>query len=81
MAAFRRRRMSCRPAGNDDVISEQHNPPDDDPADPMPRRPPEPDAADCCGEGCVRCVYDVHDDALERYQRALEAWRARHPPP
>ena len=53
--------------------------PDDDPADPPPRRPPEPDAADCCGEGCVRCVYDVHEEALERYQHALAAWRARHP--
>jgi len=54
-------------------------PPDDDSADPAPRPPPEPDAADCCGEGCVRCVYDVHEEALERYQRALQAWRARHP--
>lgn len=54
-------------------------PPEGDPADPAPRRPPEPDAADCCGEGCVRCAYDVYEDALERYQRALDAWRARHP--
>ncbi|WP_202946792.1 oxidoreductase-like domain-containing protein [Rhodanobacter sp. IGA1.0] len=50
-----------------------------DPHDPPPVRPPEPDAADCCGEGCVRCVYDVHDEALERYERALAAWHARHP--
>ncbi|CAM5564667.1 Oxidoreductase-like domain-containing protein OS=Rhodanobacter lindaniclasticus OX=75310 GN=B1991_09150 PE=4 SV=1 [Rhodanobacter lindaniclasticus] len=52
---------------------------DKDAADPMPQRPPEPDAADCCGEGCVRCVYDVHDEKLERYEQALAAWRARHP--
>jgi hypothetical protein len=50
-----------------------------DAVDPMPQPPPEPDAADCCGEGCVRCVYDVHDEKLERYEQALAAWRARHP--
>ena len=46
--------------------------------DPKPVRPPEPDAADCCGEGCIRCVYDRHDEALERYQAALAAWLERH---
>jgi hypothetical protein len=54
-------------------------PPGTDAVDPMPQPPPEPDAADCCGEGCVRCVYDVHDEKLERYEQALAAWRARHP--
>lgn len=48
-------------------------------ADPRPQPPPEPDPADCCGGGCVRCIYDVHEDALERYERALAAWRERHP--
>ncbi len=47
-------------------------------ADPCPLPPPEPDAADCCGEGCVRCIYDLHEAALERYQLALEAWQTRH---
>ncbi|MEO5830025.1 MAG: oxidoreductase-like domain-containing protein [Rhodanobacter sp.] len=47
--------------------------------DPPPQRPPEPDAADCCGEGCVRCVHDVYEEALERYETALVAWQARHP--
>ncbi|MEO5812555.1 MAG: oxidoreductase-like domain-containing protein [Rhodanobacter sp.] len=46
-----------------------------------PVRPAEPDAADCCGEGCVRCVYDRYDAAVERYQRALSEWQARHPDP
>jgi hypothetical protein len=51
----------------------------DDARDLPPRRPVEPDAADCCGEGCVRCVFDVYEEALERYTAALEAWRLRHP--
>ncbi|MEP7186553.1 MAG: oxidoreductase-like domain-containing protein [Rhodanobacter sp.] len=41
--------------------------------------PVEPDAADCCGEGCVRCIYDIHDEKMERYREALERWRARQP--
>jgi len=49
--------------------------------DPRPQRPPDPDPADCCGGGCVRCIYDVHEDALERYERALAEWLARHPDP
>jgi hypothetical protein len=47
--------------------------------DPPPRRPEEPDPADCCGEGCVPCVYDRYDEALQRYREALAAWRKRHP--
>ena len=42
-----------------------------------PVRPAEPDPGDCCGEGCVRCVWDVHAEAMERYETALAAWRAR----
>jgi len=48
--------------------------------DPPPRRPPEPDPADCCGGGCVHCIFDLHEAALERYEHELAAWRARHPP-
>ena len=46
--------------------------------DPPPRRPA-PDPGDCCGGGCVRCVYDLHDEAMARYEAALAAWRGRHP--
>ena len=46
--------------------------------DPQPQRPSEPDPADCCGEGCARCVYDVYEAALARYEEALAAWYARH---
>jgi hypothetical protein len=47
--------------------------------DPPPRRPTEPDPADCCGAGCVPCVYDRYEDALERWRDALAAWCERHP--
>jgi hypothetical protein len=47
-------------------------------ADPEPVRPVEPDAADCCGEGCVPCVFDTYEQALDAYKVALAAWLARH---
>jgi len=47
--------------------------------DPEPRKPEPPDPGDCCGGGCVRCVFDVYEDAMERYLAALAAWQARHP--
>jgi len=48
----------------------------DDP-DPAPLAPVEPDAAECCGSGCVRCVYDIYDEARQRYLAELEAWKIR----
>jgi hypothetical protein len=43
---------------------------------PLPPTPPrEPDASDCCGEGCINCVYDRYEAALERYRDALSRWR------
>ncbi len=62
-----------------DTVSPTESTQDDDLTDPRPQRPTEPDATDCCGEGCVRCVYDIHELALERHEAALAAWRARHP--
>jgi hypothetical protein len=49
----------------------------DEASDPPPTPPVEPDAADCCGEGCARCVFDIYEEALARYDAALAAWRAR----
>eukprot|EP01132_Coremiostelium_polycephalum_P001451 gene1451-1829_t len=33
---------------------------------PPPPVPPDPDL--CCGTGCARCVYDIYDEQLEKYE-------------
>jgi hypothetical protein len=48
--------------------------------DPRPQPPTEPALEDCCRSGCNPCVFDLYEQALERYEAALAAWRARHPP-
>lgn len=49
--------------------------------DPPPQPPLRPDPGDCCGGGCMTCVYDAYETALERYEAALAAWQAQHAPP
>jgi len=46
--------------------------------DPEPVAPEPPAPGDCCQSGCIPCVYDLYDEALERYREQLRAWRARH---
>ncbi|MDB5959317.1 MAG: hypothetical protein JWP59_611 [Massilia sp.] len=48
------------------------------PDDPCPQPPLEPQLEDCCGSGCVVCVFDVYQMARERYLVRLAAWQARH---
>nr|XP_004509322.1 uncharacterized protein LOC101508710 [Cicer arietinum] len=35
----------------------------------VPPPPEKPDPGDCCGSGCVRCVWDVYYDELEEYNK------------
>ena len=49
--------------------------------DPPPWAPTRPSADDCCQGGCARCVYDLYEDALERYRADLAAWQARQAAP
>jgi len=56
----------------------QHDTPVFD-TDPPPTPPVEPDAGDCCGEGCVPCIFDIYETALLRYRDDLAQWRLRHP--
>jgi hypothetical protein len=49
------------------------------PDDPRPQPPMRPTDDDCCRGGCTPCVFDLYDEASERYRAALAAWEARHP--
>jgi hypothetical protein len=49
--------------------------------DPRPLPPREPALEDCCGSGCVHCVFDLYEAALANHARALRAWQERHPDP
>ena len=45
--------------------------------DPRPTPPEEPSHEQCCGRGCVPCIYDLYEEALTRYEVALRAWQER----
>ncbi|MFA6985259.1 MAG: oxidoreductase-like domain-containing protein [Arenimonas sp.] len=42
-----------------------------------PQPPEKPLPGDCCGGGCQRCVFDLYDEALQRYEQALERWQRK----
>ena len=52
------------------------DPPEDDPP-PVP--PVRPENDECCGGGCVPCIFDLYEEARERYEAARAAWKTRHP--
>lgn len=45
--------------------------------DPPPVPPVAPELEDCCGSGCNPCIFDVYQEALERYREELAAWQER----
>ncbi len=47
--------------------------------DPRPLAPVQPGLEDCCRSGCSPCVFDLYEEALERYRARLAAWERRHP--
>ena len=51
---------------------------DDNPA---PQPPVRPDIDDCCRSGCIPCVFDLYEEAMERYRSELKAWKDRHMKP
>ena len=38
-------------------------------SDEFPPKPQEPSASDCCGTGCVPCVYDIYKQDLKLWKR------------
>ncbi|MES2316591.1 MAG: oxidoreductase-like domain-containing protein [Pseudomonadota bacterium] len=47
--------------------------------DPAPVAPVQPDINDCCRSGCTPCVFDLYEEAMDRYRAQLQAWKIRHP--
>lgn len=45
--------------------------------DPRPVAPERPAPDECCQSGCQPCVFDLYEEALERYEAELRAWEAR----
>ncbi|BBU29526.1 hypothetical protein BTHE68_32600 [Burkholderia sp. THE68] len=58
-------------------MTNRHDPADD----PLPTPPERPLPEDCCQSGCNPCVFDLYEEALERYEAALRAWEARRAAP
>jgi Oxidoreductase-like protein, N-terminal len=54
-------------------------PPAVSPAAPPPVEPVQPDLDDCCNRGCYPCVFDVYDEAMDRYRAALKIWEKQNP--
>ncbi|HXT05204.1 MAG TPA: oxidoreductase-like domain-containing protein [Casimicrobiaceae bacterium] len=46
--------------------------------DPPPVAPIRPDNDECCGGGCNPCIFDLYEEARERYEEALAAWHERN---
>ena len=42
-----------------------------------PKKPWEPYPDECCGRGCVPCVYDIYDDNLSKYEYNLKTFKTR----
>jgi hypothetical protein len=47
--------------------------------DPPPVAPLRPSQDDCCKGSCDPCVFDLYEQALERYRAELQAWQKRAP--
>lgn len=43
---------------------------------PRPEAPRPPDPSDCCGGGCLRCVFDVYDEQLADWREACARFDA-----
>lgn len=51
--------------------------PDSSADDPRPTPPQQPELEDCCNSGCSPCIFDLYQDAMERYRVELAEWEAR----
>ncbi|WP_408154551.1 oxidoreductase-like domain-containing protein [Herbaspirillum lusitanum] len=42
--------------------------------DPQPQPPRQPEFEDCCNGGCDPCIFDLYEQAMDRYRVQLAAW-------
>jgi len=47
----------------------------------LPPPPEKPEPGDCCGSGCVRCVWDVYYDELDAYNQLLKQFDSQSQSP
>ncbi|HEU4850762.1 MAG TPA: oxidoreductase-like domain-containing protein [Telluria sp.] len=45
--------------------------------DPKPSPPVRPELEDCCLSGCNPCIFDLYEEALQRYREQLAEWERR----
>ena len=48
--------------------------------DTLPVPPARPGNDECCRGACDPCIFDVYEDALERYRTEVRAWQERKKP-
>ena len=51
------------------------------PAKELPPPPEKPEPGDCCGSGCVRCVWDVYYEELDAYNQLLKQFNSQSQSP
>ncbi len=47
------------------------------PENDLPPPPPRPDPDQCCGSGCVPCIFDLYEEELAEWGRRCAEIRAR----
>jgi len=45
---------------------------------PLPPKPEPPHPDECCKSGCVPCVHELYEDALDRWEARVAEIQAKH---
>lgn len=57
-----------QPESEAEAAERKHDPPENSRKE-IPPPPEKPEPGDCCGSGCVRCIWDVYYEELEEYNK------------
>ncbi|GFY80320.1 hypothetical protein Acr_01g0001290 [Actinidia rufa] len=68
-----RPRLASKPPMADETKIAKSPPPETEKveAEKLPPPPEKPLPGDCCGSGCIRCVWDVYYEELEDYNKLV----------